>query len=151
MKTYWPGGGGRWTSRPTYDRRIVVVNFQNWGEAFDHHLSRAVMWWNLARADVRLVVRLSYPAEQPYPKKANSIVKDDQGPYGSYNVGGEFGFVGLVRGDGDTPTLAHELGHALGFGHTRIKSSIMSQWNTWTRDGVGKVDERGLRSYYGRR
>ena len=150
MKSYWPGGDGRWATSPKYDRLIPIVDeidplgWSHWQRSRD----KAMRWWTECHADIRLALS-GTPAK--FTPGSITFYAGDDGPYGWYNEDGGYGYVSLSKGDQDAPSIAHELGHALGFGHTGINSSIMSQWNTWTSDGVGKLDCRGLRRYYGRR
>jgi hypothetical protein len=148
--SYWPGQDGHWARSPKYDRLILIADniaplgWNNWQRNRD----KAIRWWMDCGADIRL--QLSQSREALVPGTI-TFAAGDEGPYGWYDENGGYGYVSLSKGDQDVPSVAHELGHALGFGHTGSPRSIMSQWNTWTRKGVGTSDCRGLRHYYGKK
>jgi hypothetical protein len=138
---YWPGGDGRWSTEPVYPPRVVVIDTIGGNAWYRSNRDEALMQWNRCGADIRLVVGDA----EPFSPGTITIFLDEPGgqepAYGWYLDG--YGFVALGGGwTRTTHVIAHELGHALGFGHTS-RDSVMSD----TRD-VQPIDCEGLRSYY---
>ena len=141
---YWPGAPSTATDAAPhfYERRIPVVN----DFAPLPNLDEALAEWNHCHADVRLV---HDNGVQPYTRGSITITHSEDGAaYGGVADG--YGVVFL--GDGWTraqAVIAHEVGHALGFGHAKDQllggfTSVMAGGNH-----VSAKDCEGLRRYYG--
>lgn len=140
---WWPGGGSRYSSEPVYNNRIPVINTVKGNAWYHANLRAALEEWNQCHADVHLELT-KMPAYSP---GTITIFVDPPGgqepAYGGWS--GTYGIVAV--GGGWTRTrdvLAHELGHALGFGHTKT-FSVMGSANS-----VQPIDCQGLIAYYGR-
>lgn len=133
--SYWPGGDGRFATEPTYDHRIYVV------DTLGVRDGEAAREWNDC-GPVRLVRGPQSMAEQP---NTITILPGEEGDYPRGGWAGDHGIVLLPTGSWERsiPVIRHELGHALGFGHTG-KWSIMGGSNH-----VQPIDCKGLRRYYG--
>lgn len=133
---YWPGEPSTATdAAPEYPRRIKVI------DTLGVRDRKAFPEWNHCGARVRLVKGRQRLAEQP---GTITILK---GEVGDWPRGGWIKDHGVLllppgRWERSVPVIRHELGHALGFGHTR-RRSIMGPSNH-----VQPVDCRGLRRYY---
>jgi len=146
MRSYWPGGSGHWATAPKYPRLILIrdeiapLGWAHWQFSRD----KAIGMWMDCKADIRL----SVAQPEKFAPGTITFYAGDEGPYGwYYEEGGGYGYVSMSKGDQDALTIAHELGHALGFGHTG-GSSVM---NTLATNPINKSDCRGLRCYYGKR
>ena len=148
---YWPGGSGHWSASPEYPLYVSVIDDTGFGDYFTENLNVAAKWWNACEAGVILKPTTSRFAEPWSVGTITATRNTDMGPYGGWDPTKRHGYISFARGDGDKGTIAHELGHALGFGHAGSRRSIMGQWDIWRRRGVGRNDKRGLRNYYGRR
>lgn len=133
--SYWPGGDGRFAAEPTYDHRIYVVDTLGVRDLL------AAREWNACGADIRLVRGPQRMAEQP---GTITILKGEEGDWPRGGWIGDHGVVLLPTGrwERSLPVIRHELGHALGFGHTG-RHSIMGP-----AIHVQPIDCRGLRRYY---
>jgi hypothetical protein len=132
--SYWPGGDGQYASSPTYDRRVPVI------DTLGVRDRAAVREWNRCGA-VRLVRGGDL---EPYTPGAITIVAGETGDLPRGGWAGTYGIVLLPPGSWERslPVIRHELGHALGFGHTK-RWSIMGG-----SSHVRALDCEGLRSYY---
>lgn len=131
---YWPGAPDTPTdSAPTYAHRIYVVDTLGVQDA------SAMREWN-ACGPVRLV---RGPLELAETTGTITILPGiDELPRGGWT--GDHGVVLLPPGSWERsiPVIRHELGHALGFGHTQRRSVMGGSGH------VQPIDCRGLRSFY---
>lgn len=135
LPPYWPGAPGTPTDAdPTYDRRIPVVDTIGVQDA------KAVREWNSCSAGVQLVRGVQALAEQT--DTITILPGIDELPRGGWT--GDHGVLLLPGGawERSVPVIRHELGHALGFGHTNLWSIMGGSSHVQPRDC------RGLRSYY---
>lgn len=130
---YWPPS----LAETSYPDRVAVVN--TIGRL--PHLREALHEWNSCGSRLRLVRDRD---QAPFTPSTITITRsDDGGAYGGWS--GTYGVVFL--GDGWTRTLnviTHEVGHALGFSHTKLRSAMNDA------SGTTPLDCKGLRSYYRR-
>lgn len=146
---YWPGERNG-IGEPEYNHRIPVVDLllrdipPSARERWRQSRNRALRQWNRCGS---VQLHLAKP-RRAYDPWTITIFRDrdDVRPHGTYGgLAGDHGIVSLShfwsRG---TDVVAHELGHALGFGHTEHDDSVMGDSGR-----VGAVDCRGLRRYYG--
>lgn len=134
---YWPGPPRTSTDNsPDYPHRIKVI------DTLGVRDRRARIDWNHCGADIRLVHGRLGMAEQP---GTITILKGEVGdwPRGGWVVDHGVLLLPPGRWERSIPVIRHEMGHALGFGHTR-RDSIMGP-----RNRIQPVDCRGLRRYYG--
>ena len=135
---YWPGGDGRYASSPIYEHRIVVIDSLGGSDWYDRNLREAIAEWNRCGADVHLV-----EGDRPdfTPQTITVVESEDGGAYGGWSVDHGVVFLGDSWTRSDS-VIAHELGHALGFGHNQ-RTSVMGNGGR-----VQPIDCQGLRSYY---
>jgi hypothetical protein len=141
MMPWWPGGRQRWSTRPDYRWRIPVIDEFPGGDRWRHNRNVAIREWNGCGAKMWIDVQ----AGEAYQTKAITLYRDQKGPFGWWLEDEQYGFAAFARNDIGIPTIEHELGHALGFGHGG--SGVMGAGES----RVTPVDCRGLRHYYGRR
>lgn len=137
---WWPGGS-RGIDGTKYPDRVAVINTLGGSSWYRENLRGAVAEWNRCDSRLHLVVDGDGRPAAYAPGTITVTRSDDGGAYGGW--GGDHGVVFV--GDGWTRTqtvLAHEVGHALGFGHGG--TGIMGGGNV-----VTAVDCEGLRHYYG--
>jgi hypothetical protein len=132
---YWPGGDGRFSSAPTYGHRIPVI------DTIGVRDRAAVREWNRC-GSVRLV---RGGGRAPYAPGTITITTGEKGDWPRGGWFEDHGVLLLPPGSWERsiPVIRHELGHALGFGHTS-RWSIMGDSNH-----VQPIDCQGLRRYYG--
>lgn len=132
---YWPGAPATGTdSAPVYPHTIYVI------DTIGVRDGQAIKQWN-ACGSVRLV---RGPLSMAESTGTITIVDGlDDLPRGGWT--GDHGMIFLPSGawQRSVATIRHELGHALGFGHTRIFSIMNPAYNN-----VQPVDCEGLRRYY---
>jgi hypothetical protein len=136
LLAWWPGGERAFTGMD-YEYRIPVVNTIG----YLGNLRPAIRDWN-ACGSVRLYLAPDVPPKSP---GSITIVNETWGdlppPWGGWM--GEYGLISLgARWTRSVRVIEHELGHAMGFAHTR-KSSIMN-----IAPDVQPIDCEGLRNYY---
>lgn len=130
--SYWPCGE-RGLGSFYEDRAVPVIDTINVGD------DRARWQWN--RCGVKRLVESNLPPESP--GTITILPGIDDLPRGGW--AGDHGVVFLpdVRWARSDRVIAHELGHALGFNHTR-RASVMGGRST-----VRPLDCEGLRATYG--
>ena len=140
---WWPGGS-RSVEGTHYPDRVEVVNLIDGNLWYQKNLDEAIQEWNRCGSRLHLFVGQDHDA---YERGSITIFLDPPGgqepAYGGWN--GTAGIVGL--GGGWTRTrevIAHELGHALGFGHAPITADTIMYGSAH----VTATDCAGLRNYY---
>ena len=132
---YWPGGSNKFSAEPTYPHSIPVI------DTLGVQVGKAIKEWN-ACGSVQLHKGPQSLAETP----GTITILDglDELPRGGWT--GDHGVLFLPAGSWtrSIPVIRHELGHALGFGHTKLWR-IMGGSNH-----VQRRDCNGLVRYYGR-
>ena len=135
MMNWWPGGSEQYASAPHYPGRTIIVVWQL--VRGKKNCKMAMAKWNACGANVKLVFG-SAPAFSP---GTITVYTDNAGPYG--DTAGDHGFLGIAGGR-TVEIFAHELGHALGFGHAPNGTpSVMDQ-----AGAPMPLDCQGLRNYY---
>lgn len=133
---YWPGAPSTLTdSAPVYGQAIQVIDTLGVKDI------KAVREWN-ACGSVQLMRGPLSLAESP--GTITILPGLDEWPRGGW--AGDHGVVYLPLGawERSLGTIRHEVGHALGFGHTKRWSSMGGS------NHVQPVDCEGLVDYYGR-
>lgn len=139
--SWWPGGDSRWSTAPEYDHRVTVVDTIRRPRGWRDRRDEALREWNRCGADLRLA--LGGRAE-PFSAGTITLYRDPEGPYGWWSE--ERGGYAAFGGFNGVADIAHELGHALGFGHGG--NAVMKASSSHVR--VSDVECEGLRMYYGR-
>ncbi len=133
---YWPGAPDTATdAAPVYAHRIPVIDTIGVKER------EAIREWNACGS----VQMYAAPLAVPYSPGSITITTGDVGDWPRGGWSGTYGVLFLPPGawERSIPVMRHELGHALGFGHTKVWS-IMGGSNH-----VQPIDCQGLRRYYG--
>ncbi len=136
LMPYWPGAPDTATdAAPTYGYRIYVIDTLGVKEG------PAMREWN-ACGVVRLV---KGPLSLAETTNTITILPGEKGDWPRGGWTGDHGVLLLPTGSWERsiPVIRHEMGHALGFGHTKVWS-IMGGSNH-----VQPIDCQGLRRYYG--
>lgn len=145
---WWPGGSFAEPVHYTSDR-IKVVDAVHGNAWYQHNLTKAIREWNNCEAGVRLTYSQSETDE--FAPNTITVFLDEPGgqdpPYGGF-FGGH-GLVALAGGwTRSRAIIAHELGHALGFGHAPNPSLGVPLSIMFSAQHVQPIDCQGLRNYY---
>jgi len=138
---WWPGGDRGFEPVYPHPQHIIVVDTVDGNDWYRDNLHEALHQWNDCGP-----VHLELGDADPFASGTITLFVDvdgkgQDGPYGGWN--GTAGIIALAGGwTRSREVIAHEMGHALGFGHTNM-DSIMGDGT-----GVQPIDCEGLRSYY---
>lgn len=138
---YWPGGTSRWSTEPVYQPQVPVISEFRGTDRYRRSLAEARREWSDCGP-----LRLVASDETPFTPGTITIVRGDETGIarGAWVTEGGYGVVFLPpeRWARGVRVIEHEMGHALGFGHTKRDSVMGAAAN------VTSLDCQGLRAYY---